>query len=114
MAKKVDRMQRIGDLMHRTIATLLREEFKDPRIGWVTVMAVEVSRDLSFAKVYVAVLEEEKVQETIKILNGAAGFFRGRLAKTSHLPLVPKLKFIFDESVKRGARINSILKDHPP
>ena len=114
MPKNVDRMQRISDLIHRTIANLLREEFKDPRIGLVTVMSVDVSRDLSFAKVYVTVLEEEKVQETLKVLNGAAGFFRGHLAKTSHLRLVPKLKFIFDDSVQKGARIDSLLKDIPP
>lgn len=114
MPKKVDRMQRISDLMHRTIANLLREEFKDPRIGLVTIVSVEVARDLSCAKVYVTVLEEAKVKETLKVLNGAAGFFRGHLSKVCHLKIVPKLRFIFDDSVQRGARIESLLRDTPP
>lgn len=114
MPKNVDRMQRISDLMHRTIANLLRDEFKDPRIGLVTVVSVEVARDLSFAKVYVTVLEEGKVQETIKVLNAAAGFFRGHLAKACHLKIVPKLKFFFDDSIQRGARIESLLRETPP
>lgn len=109
MPKNVDRMHRIQDLIHRTVANLLREEFKDPRIGLVTVMSVDVSRDLSFAKVYVTVLEEDKIKETLAVLNKASGFFRSALAKTSHLRLVPKLKFEYDESVMRGARIDSLL-----
>lgn len=112
MPKNVDRMHKIQDLIHRTVATLLREEFKDPRIGLVTVMSVEVSRDLSFAKVYISVLEEDKVKETLNVLNKASGFFRTHLAKTCHLRLVPKIKFEFDESVRRGARIDSLLKDN--
>lgn len=113
--KGVDRMHRIGDAMHRAIARLIREEFKDPRIGMVTVSHVEVSRDLSHAKVFVTVFEEEKVQETISILNAASGFFRGQLAHMMHLRLVPKPRFIFDGSVKTGTRIEYLLsQEFPP
>lgn len=105
----IDRMQRVSDLMHRSIAKLLREEFKDPRIGMVTISSVEVSRDLAHAKVYITVLQESKIKETIDILNEASGFFRGHLARTLNLRLVPKPRFIFDESVMRGSHIESLL-----
>lgn len=105
----VDRMQRVGDLMHRSIAKLLREEFKDPRIGMVTINSVEVSRDLAHAKVYITVLQESKIKETIDILNEASGFFRGHLARSLNLRVVPKPRFIFDESVLRGSHMESLL-----
>lgn len=112
MPKTTDRMQRISDLIHRNIAKILSEEFKDPRIGLVTVMGIEVSRDLSFAKVYVSIYETDKVVQTLKVLNGASGFFRSHLAKMCHLRVIPKLKFIFDDSVQKGARIHSLLQDN--
>jgi ribosome-binding factor A len=99
--------------MHRTIARILNEEFKDPRIGMVTVTSVEVSRDLSYAKVFVTVFEEAKVEETLKVLNQAAGFFRAQLAKSMHLRVVPRPHFIFDESVVRGSRMASLLASIP-
>ena len=108
--KTVDRIERISDLMHRTIATLLREAFKDPRVKWVTVASVEVSRDLSHAKVYVTVLEDDKVEETLKVLNKATGFFRSHLARKMHLKIVPKIHFFFDDSTRRGIRITSLLE----
>lgn len=111
MVKKTyDRMDRIGDLIQRNIATLLREEFKDPRVQWVTVASVEVSRDLSYAKIYITVLEDDKVHQTLKILNRAAGFFRSHLAKKIHLRIVPELHFLFDDSTRRGIRITSLLE----
>lgn len=111
--KTVDRMHRIGDAMHRAIARLIREEFKDPRIGMVTVASVEVSRDLAHAKVFVTVFEEAKVTETLAVLNAASGFFRRQLASMMHLRLVPKPRFIFDGSVKTGTRIAQLLAQEP-
>lgn len=108
--KGYDRMDRIADSMHRSIAKLLREEFKDPRVEFVTVAFVKVSRDLAHAKVYVTVLDESKTAETIKILNGASGFFRSQLARLMSLRIVPKPQFIFDESVLRGTRILSLIE----
>lgn len=105
-----DRMDRIADLMHRSIAKLLREEFKDPRVQFVTVAFVKVSRDLAHAKVYITVLDEQKTNETIKILNAAAGFFRSQLARMMSLRVVPKPQFIFDESILRGSKILSLIE----
>ena len=110
--KGYDRMDRIADQMHRFIAKLLREEFKDPRIGWVTVASVEVSRDLSFAKIYITVMEEDKIKSTLEILNKASGFFRSHLSQSMHVRLVPKPVFIYDESIARGARLLSLIEQN--
>lgn len=112
MPKSVDRMDRVADLMHRNIARILREDFKDPRVGMVTIASVEVSRDLAHAKVYVTVFEETKVKETLAVLNGASGFFRAHLSRMINLRVVPRPRFIFDESLMRGSRINSLLSKH--
>jgi len=110
MPKNFSRTQRIADLIHRIIAKLIREEFKDPRVGMVTVSEVTVSPDLKHAKIYVTVLEDPKTAQTLKILNEASGFFRSRLASDLQLRVIPKPHFIFDDSVVRGTRIASLLE----
>ncbi len=110
MPKSFSRAERVADLIHRNVAHLLQQEFKDPRVGMVTISNVEVSADLKHARIYVTVLEETKKEETLKVLNDASGFFRRSLASSVQLRVVPKPFFIFDDSVIRGNRISSILE----
>ena len=114
MPKNFSRTDRVGDLVHRILARVIREVFKDPRIGMVTVAEVKVSPDLRHAKVYVTVLEPEKVEKTLLVLNEAAGFFRSQLANALDLRVIPKPVFIFDDSVIRGNRIASLIDSHAP
>jgi len=109
-SKSFSRASRVGDVIHRIFARLIRTEFKDPRVGMITVSSVQVSPDLKHAKIYVTVLEAEKVAETLKILNGASGFFRGHLASDLQLRVIPKPFFVYDDSVVRGNRISAILE----
>ena len=111
MPKNFNRADRVADVIQRLIARLLQEEFGDPRIGMVTITKVNVSPDLKQAKIYVTVLEEAKAKETIAILNHAAGFFRGHLARDLNLRVTPKPTFIYDETIIRANRINSILEE---
>jgi ribosome-binding factor A len=111
MPKNFSRTQRVADLIHRILARIIREEFKDPRVGMITLSDVEVTPDLKVAKVYVSVLEEAKVEETIKVLNDAAGFFRSQLASSISLRVIPKPRFIYDDSVVRGNRIDKLLNE---
>lgn len=110
MPKNFSRAARVADLIHRLLAGIIQNDFKDPRVGMITVSSVEVTPDLKHAKIYVTVLEAEKVVETLKILNAASGFFRSTLAKELKLRVVPQPFFIFDDSVIRGNRISSILE----
>jgi ribosome-binding factor A len=76
-----------------------------------TITSVSVSADLSYAKVYVSVLEDEKAPEIIAMLNKARKNLRYELANTVELRITPELKFFYDDSVVRGSRISSLIND---
>jgi ribosome-binding factor A len=105
MAREFSRTERVADHLQRELATLIQRELRDPRLGMVSVTAVKVSRDLSYARVYCTVLDcddEAQAAPSVGVLNGAAGFLRSALARSMQLRVVPKLKFVFDASVGRG------------
>ncbi len=110
MPKNYNRTHRIADALQRELANLIRKELNDPRVGFVTIVNVEVSRDLAYAKVFVTVFEDAKVKETLTVLNEASGFFRSLLARSMNLRVVPCLRFIFDDSVIRGQRLSSMIE----
>ena len=117
MAKVYSRTQRIGDQIQRELAQMIPREVKDPRLGFVTITAVEVSRDVGHAKVFVTVMGEndvEKIQQNVRVLNDAAGYLRMLLGKAMKLRSVPQLHFHYDDSVDRGERIEALLKENPP
>ena len=105
------RLQRINGVLKREISVILQKEFKDPRVGMVTISEVVVSKDLSNAKVFFFMMDEQEVEKTEKILNAAAGFFRSKLAHSVILRTVPKLNFKYDDSLAKGGRIDSLLDD---
>lgn len=109
MAKGYKRTQRIADLIQTALAEILQRDAKDFRFGIVTVTSVEVAHDLSFAKVFVSVLEEQKAPEIIAALNGAAKYLRYSLANAVELRVTPELKFIYDDSAVRGSHISSLI-----
>ncbi|MBH3429909.1 30S ribosome-binding factor RbfA [Pseudomonas alkylphenolica] len=113
MAKEYSRTQRIGDQMQRELAQLIRREVKDPRVGLVTITAVDVSRDVGHAKVYITVMGQdsaEDIKQSLKVLNAAAGFLRMQLGKEMKLRSVPQLHFHYDESVTRGAHLSALIE----
>jgi ribosome-binding factor A len=96
--------------MQRELAALIRTEIKDPRLGMVTVSAVQVSRDLSHAKVFISVLgDAEAKQLSLQILNKAAGFLRHALGQQMIVRNVPQLHFVYDESIERGSRLSALI-----
>ena len=91
---------------------MIRLELKDPRVGLVTVTEVDVSRDLSLAKVYVSSLDDPAShQQSIRALQHAAGFLRCLLAKSLSLRTVPQLEFVYDASVERGVRLSHLIDE---
>ena len=105
MAREFSRTQRIGEQLQRELAQLIQQEVKDPRLGLVTVSGAKVSRDLSYADVYITVMsgdEQAQGEQSVKILNRAAGFLRGRVAQAIKMRAVPNLRFHYDSSVVRG------------
>ncbi len=114
MAKEFGRSQRVGDFLKRELASLIQFEIRDPRVGMVSVTDVEVSRDMSHAKVFVTVLgkeTEEETAESMEVLNQAAGFLRTQVAKSNNARTTPKLRFYFDSSVARGQHLSQLIDD---
>jgi len=109
MKTQSPRIGRISDVLHRDIAKLIRNKCKDPRLGLVTVASVDVAPNLAYAKIFVTVLEDDKIKESLDVLNKAAGFLRTELAHITFLRIVPKLRFIYDDSVVNSQRMNTLL-----
>jgi ribosome-binding factor A len=103
------RPQRLGDLIQREVAELIRQEVRDPRVGMVTITSVDVSPDLSHAKIFFTVLEKDTLQETLEGLSRSAGFLRAQLAKRIKMYTTPELRFVYDESVERGDRLSRLI-----
>ncbi len=110
MPRDFPRTRRVGEQLQRELATLIRDEVRDPRIGMVSVSAVEVSRDLSHARVFVSTLgEQEEITELLKVLEGAAGYLRHLLGRTLNMRHVPQLHFKQDHSLQEGARLSALI-----
>ena len=110
MPREFSRTRRVSEQIQRELAVLVRDEIKDPRLGMISVSGAEVSRDLSYATVYVSVLGDDKaVTESLTVLNRAAGFLRHRLGQSMRIRTVPQLKFEFDSSLQEGARMDALI-----
>jgi ribosome-binding factor A len=98
--------------MHREVAEIIEHRLRDPRLGtMVSVTDVEVSRDLSFARIFVSVLAEgDERAKVLHALQSAAGFVRHELSPRLGLREVPNLRFMLDDSIERGARVDEILR----
>lgn len=108
--KSFQRIDRIGELMHRELAQIIQLKMRDPRIGLVNVNKVKVARDLSIARVYVSTLGEEPDNlYMVEVLNKAGSFLRTELAKKIQVRVMPILRFIFDDTQLRGNRIDLLL-----
>ncbi len=113
MPREFSRTRRVGDQLQQELATLIRDEVNDPRVGSVTVSEVRVTRDFSHAEVLVTQLggNAEDSLATVEALNRAAGFLRSRHARQVRLRTVPALHFAHDESFDRGARVSRLIDD---
>ena len=105
------KIERINHMIMEEVSKILMLEVKDDDIKFVTVTDCDTSTDLSYCKVYVTVLEQEKKDETLKALNNASSFIRGELAKRIEIRHIPELKFIYDESIFYGEKIDKIIDE---
>ena len=108
MSLKIDRL---NSIFVKEISKILQNEIKDENIKFVTATGCEITNDLSFAKVYVTIFDKEKKGVTLKALDGAKGFIRSLLSQRIDIRHTPELKFIFDESIEYGEKIEKIIKD---
>ena len=108
----LQRLGRMADQIQRELSELLRTQVKDPRIGMVTITDVDVSPDLAHARVYYTTLEEGEARaHTREGLRHAAGFLRSALGQRVRTHVIPELRFEFDDSVERGARLSQLIDE---
>lgn len=107
MANKEERIQA---LIRKNIAEIIQFELKNPHLGFVSVNDVWVSKDISYAKVYVSFINENEAQTGLDVLNHSRGFVRSSLAKKMDTRRIPEISFVLDEGYKRVERIEELLK----
>ena len=106
-SKTPNRSFKVADQIQRDLTELIARELKDPRVGMVTIQAVEVTPDYAHAKVFFSVLIGDKNECEIA-LNQAAGFLRNGLFKRLHIHTVPTLHFLFDRTTEKAADMNAL------
>ena len=109
MPREFLRSDRMAEQLRRELAEIVRDEIKDPRLGFVSFTEVRMSRDLSHAVIYCSLLNSEKQQEAIDVLNRAVGFIRKEIGRRIRARIVPTLKFTIDESVERGVEMDDLI-----
>lgn len=105
------RPERLAEAIKKEVSELLREELKDPRIGFVSITSVEVSKDLRYANIYASIFGEPDQQKiSMKALQKAQGFIRGELGKRIRLRYTPEITFKLDQSISQGSRIIALME----
>lgn len=109
MPREFNRSERVAGQIRRELSKLIQMEVRDPDIGFISLSDVEVTRDLAHAKVFITVFEDDKAQQTIKALKGAAKFLRHRLSQEMRIRSVPELHFHHDASVETGQKMDQLI-----
>ncbi len=114
MAKEYGRSERVSSQMQKELAFVLQREIEDPRLGFVTVNEVVVSKDLAVAKIYVTVLngDEQAKAENVKALNELAPVIRHQVAKRMRLRHISDFRFYYDNSFDTGMRVAELLSEN--
>lgn len=109
-----DRASRQAEELRRGLDAIIRNEIKDPRIPEMfTILKVDLTRDLKYAKVYISVMLQEKAEKKamLKALKGASGFIRRELGKKVIIRSMPELTFVLDDSIEYSVHINQLLEE---
>ena len=110
--RAIDRTRRVAELIRRALADIIRDQLPDHGLGLLSITATEVTRDLSRATVFISLLGEEEDQErATKILNEESSALRHELSRTLNLRHTPEIKFRYDLSIERGARLSRLIDD---
>ena len=111
MAREYARTDRVGQQIQKEIAIILMREIKDPRLSMTTVSAVEVTRDLAYAKVFVTFYNDdpEDIKASLEVLADAEGYIRSLLGKRLRARIMPHLRFVYDSSMSEGVRMSALV-----
>lgn len=112
MPREFFRSDRVADAIQRSLAHLIQQEVRDPRLGIVNINSVSVARDLSLAKVYVTVVGAENERENevaVDVLNKASSFLRNQVAKDLSIRSTPRLQFHYDKIAVQGQALSALI-----
>jgi len=104
-----NKQERIASIIRKNIAEIIQFEVKDPHLGFISIPEVRVSKDFSYATVYVSFFKDEDIEPSLQALNKAKGFIRTELAHKLDTRRVPEIRFVLDEGYKREERISELL-----
>ena len=108
--KGFQRSDRVAEQVRRDLADLIRSELKDPRVGMISLTAVELTPDYAHAKVFFTTLNSEHLKEIEQGLKRASGFLRRELGRRIHIHTLPELHFIYDSSLEYGASMSALIE----
>ena len=103
------RSDRVAEQVRRDLADLIRTELKDPRVGMISLTAVELTPDYAHAKVFFTTLDAEHLEDVQRGLKRASGFLRRELGRRIHIHTLPELHFIYDNSLERGSSLSQLI-----
>jgi ribosome-binding factor A len=110
VVKAVDRSRRVGELVHRALATIVRDRLWDQDFKLLSITAIDMARDLKKATVFVSVLgQADEKDRVVTTLNDQAGFLRRELSKKINLRHTPEINFRYDSSIEQGYRLNRLI-----
>jgi ribosome-binding factor A len=109
MKKGFQRSDRVAEQVRRDLADLIQSELKDPRVGMISLTAVELTPDYAHAKVFFTTLDAEHLGEIQRGLKRASGFLRRELGRRIHIHTLPELHFIYDNSLERGSSLSQLI-----
>jgi ribosome-binding factor A len=109
MPKDFPRSDRLASQIQRELASLVRNSLKDPRLSAPTILEVQVSRDLSQAKVFFSVLDPDEAEQSLRALKHASGYLQREVGKVLKSRITPKLVFIYDDSDIRGRTMSELI-----
>lgn len=109
MPKDYPRSDRLASQIQRELSSLIRNSLKDPRLAQPSILDVQVTRDLSLARVFFSVLDPQQAEETAQALNHSAGFLQRELGRSIKARITPKLSFIFDDTDIRGRNMDELI-----
>ena len=111
MAREYARTDRVGQQIQKEIAVILMREIKDPRLSMTTVSAVELTRDLAYAKIFVTFFNDnpDEIKASLEVLADAEGYIRSLLGKRLRARIMPHLRFVYDSSMSEGVRMSALV-----
>ena len=109
MPKEYSRSERLASQIQRELARLIQSGLKDPRLSMPSILEVQVSKDLAYARVYFSVLDSEAAADTLAALTSASGYLQREIGKVLKSRITPRLSFVYDDTDIRGRQLSDLI-----